>query len=109
MRKAWEERMRQWREARERDADRGGRRPDSIADRKEGEGPKGGGLDAVATWPLFLIDWAIFFGATLDFVLSESGVALFSLSREIFSTSLRNTSISRLDFSYNAKKAGTRR
>ena len=48
-----------------------------IADRKEGEGPKGGGLDAVATWPLFLIDWAIFFGATLDFVLSESGVALF--------------------------------
>ena len=45
MRKAWEERMRQWREAPERDADRDGRRPETHRGLERGRWPQGRGLE----------------------------------------------------------------
>ena len=45
MRKAWEERMRRWREAPERDADRDGRRPETHRGLERGRWPQGRGLE----------------------------------------------------------------
>jgi len=46
MRRAWEERMKQWREARERDGDRDGRRPETHRGPERGRGPQGRGPQA---------------------------------------------------------------
>ena len=50
MRKAWEERMKQWREARERDADRDGRRPETHRGPERGRWPQGRGSERMKQW-----------------------------------------------------------
>ena len=50
MRKAWEERMKQWREARERDADRDGRRPETHRGPERGRWPQWRGSERMKQW-----------------------------------------------------------